>query len=647
MTPRRFTIAVVLAALALWGSAAGAQTTWADFELGYQWVDVTGNEDSYRTQINDDDGFLIRELSLVLVDTDDVSPLYDRLRIDADGFGGSPAGRMRLSASSHGAYSLEVSYHEYDHFSALAGWANPFLDDGVSPGLHTARRDRKVLDLEIELLPGHWITPILGYSWNQVEGARRTTYHVGQDEFRLASAVTEQEQEYRVGAAFRFATFRGAVIQGWRSFDASESSVLASGENFGLNRRPVLGTDVQVDELNRWTRTEADTPVTSAYLSGTVGKRVRLDATYVRADAESDTTSSEVLSGSLVSFAISRFFTGLEDTISGRTENPSWRGGVRAAVDLGSNVTVDLGWESRHRELEGWALLSSIYLDTLTFSGSDPKDVTDLVEIVNGYERDDDVLDATLRVSELGPFHLWAGWTTADSTVDVSQDVAEVVIPGNQSGRYERTVDSYDLGAGVRLGTFSFQVDYRADDADEVVLRTDYLDRTRLRGRVDWSPFRWLTVGGTAETIEAENEDPAIAYLAETDHWAVDLDLHPVEDLSIRLAWDQYSTDTFAVIRRPQDYGLEPSLHAEDGEMIEGSLRWRLDRFTLWAGYSSLDNDGSLPFSLDRTFGRLGYDFSSAWGASVEYESNEYSEELLPLADFDAERYAVFVRWRK
>ncbi len=647
MTPRRFVIAVVLAAAALWAPAAVAQTTWADFELGYQWVDVSGNEDMYRTQLNEDDGFVIRDLSLVVVNPDGTSPLFDRLRIDADGFGGSPAGRFRLSSDLAGAYSLKLSYLEYDAYSALTGWANPELADGVTPGLHTSERDRRIVDVEIEVLPGHWITPIIGYRWNEIEGARRSTYHVGQDEFRVDSDLTETEEEFRLGAAFRFSTFRGAVIQGWRSFESRDAIQLAAGGGDGLNDRPVLGTNVQVDQLTRTVRTKADTPVTSAYLSGTAGERVRLSASYVRADTDSDTFSDESASGSLVSFAISRFYSGLDESIESRTENPSWRGAVRAAIDFSPNVTVDLGYQSRHRELQGWALISSLYLDTLNFSGADPKDLSQLTEIANGYERDDDVLDITVRASNLGPFHFWAGWMSTDSTLDVSQDVAEIVIPGNQSGRFERKVSSHDLGAGVTLGSFRFVVDYRVDDAEQAVLRTDYIDRSRLRGRVDWSPLSWLTVGGTAERIDAENTTPEIGYDAETDHWSLDLDLHPVDDLSFRFAWDEFSTDSVISIRRPQDFGIEPSVHAEDGEMIEGSLRWHVARFTLWAGYSSLDNDGSLPFELERTFGRISCDFSTSWGASVEYESNEYSEALLPLSDFDAERYAVFVRWRK
>ena len=45
-----------------------AQTTPVDVEIGYRWTDISGNEDMYRTQINEDEGLLIRALTISSVD---------------------------------------------------------------------------------------------------------------------------------------------------------------------------------------------------------------------------------------------------------------------------------------------------------------------------------------------------------------------------------------------------------------------------------------------------------------------------------------------------------------------------------------------------------------------------------------------------
>ena len=55
-------------ALALCAPFAGAQSTSLDIEAGYQEVDVNGNEDMFRTQINQQDGFVLRNFSINFVD---------------------------------------------------------------------------------------------------------------------------------------------------------------------------------------------------------------------------------------------------------------------------------------------------------------------------------------------------------------------------------------------------------------------------------------------------------------------------------------------------------------------------------------------------------------------------------------------------
>ena len=69
---KHITSFVAFAALALAVLAAPqvqAQSTHFDIELGYQWVDVGGDENLYRTQINQQSGFVLRGFSLNHIDS--------------------------------------------------------------------------------------------------------------------------------------------------------------------------------------------------------------------------------------------------------------------------------------------------------------------------------------------------------------------------------------------------------------------------------------------------------------------------------------------------------------------------------------------------------------------------------------------------
>jgi hypothetical protein len=630
----------------VWAAFAGAQSTELEVEVGYQVLDVSGNEDMYRTQVNDDDGPVLRSLSLSAINPAGGHGLFDRLRVDAGGFGGNPSGLFRLEAGKADAYRLRLAYRRMESFSALPALANPLLDDGIVPGQHTFDRDRDLLDLDLEILPGRVVTPLVGLSWNRFRGPRRTTYHVGQDEFLLASDLEETEQELRAGLTFTAGRFQGTLIQGWREFEGRERLSLVPGAGNGNNLDAVLGEDVTLADLQRDMRTDAETPVTTAHVTGRIGDRLGLSLSFVHADFEADTASFEVLSGSLVSFALSRYFAGLEESIRSRSDNPAWRGDLRLSADLSQRISVTAGYSSRHRELDGWALVSSLYLDTLNFSGADPDDISRLVEAETGFEREEQVVDLRVTARDLGPFKVWAGWSMVDQDLDVDADVAEIIVPGGQSGSFDRSIDSYSMGAALELADLDLSLEWHGADADEAVVRTDFSDRDRFRLRLGWSFAETFRVLATAELIRAENATEGIGYDAATEHYGVEVRISPVDDLTLRLAYDGYTTDTEIVIRAPQDLSLDRSIHSEAGDAIDFGLLWTWGRFGIDAGYTMYSNDGSFAFDLDRPYARLSMDFNDDLGAAIELERYEYREEIFTPADYESTRYGLYLLWR-
>jgi len=211
---RKLQTLLTLFALTLLGAVpAAAQAPIYDIEVGYQSVDVNGNEDLYRTQVNQDDGVVLRRLSFTLLDPE-AGLFFDRLRIDASGFGGDPNGRFRMDMGLAKAYRLTLNFNHFENFSALPGLANPFYGEGIIPGQHTFDRERDMASLELQILPGQAITPIIGYRWNRIDGSRRTTVFAGQDEFRLDSDLKQTEEELYVGVVFNAGGFTGTLTQG-------------------------------------------------------------------------------------------------------------------------------------------------------------------------------------------------------------------------------------------------------------------------------------------------------------------------------------------------------------------------------------------------------------------------------------------------
>src|SRR5512141_1358981 len=88
-----------------------------EFELGYRFVDISGNEQMYRTQINDRPGFLLRSLSF-----NSAGPMggfLDYAHLDASDVGAGPAGMLRFTAGQVETFRLTFSWRRTNLYSAL------------------------------------------------------------------------------------------------------------------------------------------------------------------------------------------------------------------------------------------------------------------------------------------------------------------------------------------------------------------------------------------------------------------------------------------------------------------------------------------------------------------------------------------------
>lgn len=647
---RRLSLLGLALACLVPATGALAQTVPLDVELGYRFVNVSGNDDMYRSQINEREGVLLHSFSLNTSGSPGTSAFFDQIHLDASDLGAGPAGAFRLDAGRAGTYRLLVTYRRTELFSALPAFANPLLDSGVIPGQHTLNRVRNILDVDLELLPGRAITPIIGYTRNHDEGPERTTYAVGQNEFRLSSDLVDRDQELRIGAGFHFGTVSGQVTQGWRQFKETGNYSLAPGEGAGNNAGPVLGVPVTLAALSRSTSTDVNTPVTNLFVTGLAGPRVKLVASYNRANTESDTAEAESLSGSLVSFELSRFFGGLTESISSRARNTDWRANGRVEVNLGEGLDFVAGYTRRHRDLDGFALLDDIFLNTLSFAGQDPRDITQILQMRNSLERTENIYEATLSARALGPLALHIGYSLTDQDVTVNPDVAEIVVPGGQGGDFTRKVRTLSAGALFSQSGLTLGADYQRDRADDPIVRTDFLDRDRYRLRAGWSLHERLRVSLTAEQIDSSDDRSGIGFNERIRQYGGDADVTLTKPVHLRLAAEKFQADSKIPIRLPQDFSVTNSVNSEDGSSYLAGLSLLLAPVTVNGDYERFKNSGNLPFTIDRARIRGELDFTENASFVAEWAKDKYveSSRTIPnLGNFDANRYGLFLRWRQ
>lgn len=642
MKTKRLLIASLSLAMALLAAAASAEAIPFDVELGYRWTHIGGNEDMYRTQINEEDGLLLRSFTLTTIGTG----LFEHVRVDASDLGAGPAGSLRVEAGSP-LYRFNLRYRQADAFSALPRHANPFADQGIIPGQHTFDRQRDMLDLDLEFLPGRKIAPFVGYSFNQYDGPGQTTYVVGGDEFRLNSDLDEKDSEIRAGVGLNFGWMYGQITQGWRDFSSDERLTLIAGTGAGNNPGSVLGRPLNATEITRNGSIDGETPFTNAYAVFEPVNKLRIIANFIQSDADADGNETESAAGSFLSFPLGVFFDRLTENVVSQADTDMTRYGARFEYDLTPNVDLLAGYRSEEWEMNGNAALQSAFFNAVTFGGVNRGNIQDLLDAESSLSRENQIFDVGVQARAFGPLALRVAYINTSQDVDYSPDLEEIVIPGGQSGDFDRSIDTLDTSLTFAQSGFMFGAAYRVDSADDPILRTDFLDQQRTRVRAGYrTSNNFFHAGLTAERIESDNDREGIGYDSEVEQFSGDVEIAPIQPLRFRASYTIFDAHSVVSILRPETLTVDLSRHREDGRSIEGGVSLLLDKLSIDADYATFDNEGTLPFTVIRWSGRVVYDFLQNFGVAAEFNHDDYEETDFNLADFDADRIGLFLRWR-
>jgi hypothetical protein len=641
----RFALAATVVLLA---APALSQTGPLDFEIGYRFTNVSGNEDMYRSQINEREGFLLRSLTLATSDFDGSVGAFDKLRLDISDIGSGPAGAARLEVGKSGIYRLHFSYSRWRMFSALPAFANPLLSSGIVPGQQTYDRLRNAYDIELEILPGKIFTPIFGYTYNRYSGPSTSTVRVGEDEFRLNQSFFSYDEEPRVGFAFTGGPVAINFLQGWRKYHETETSVLKPGAGAGNNSTSILDQQQTLISYSRSSVTDVNIPVTTASATVQLGRAGRILGTYVRATGGGDTQGPTDLAGTLVGFDISRFFGGLNETLSSNVQNSFWRGAARAEVSIMDGVELTGGWKKSHRELTGFELLSQIFYNTTTFSGAPAGNLQQILDIRNGLTRTDETFDAGIVARRIGPFGLRFSYGHTKQSTDLSEDVAEIVVSDGQSGVYDRKVNTYDGGVTFALAGLTLGAEYRGDKAENAVVRSDFTSRNTWRARAALDFRKVLRISGTAQWVDESNNTVGISSNGKFRQYGGDIEVTPAALVTLRFSGSAFRADTSIPVLNPVNRRSFDSIHAEDGRSLEGGLVFRFKPVQLEVSGGEFKNSGSFEFKIDRLRGRLEVPVVKALSlvGEIAYDKYQESNASPTFGDYKATRIGVYAHWR-
>jgi hypothetical protein len=377
---------------------------------------------------------------------------------------------------------------------------------------------------------------------------------------------------------------------------------------------------------------------------------LRFVGSFAHAKGDSDTREGENASGDFVSFQFSKFFHGINETVSSNANATQWTGFGRVEFTLSDGIDAEASYTRRHRELDGAALVSSLFLSTTEFSGVSTGDLAQLLQANTSLERTEEEFGASIAARALGPVSIRAGYYRTKEDVSISPDPSEILVPGGQGGDFSRHMDTFNfaityggLPSGP-LGGLTLGAEYRGDRASEAVVRTDFRDRDRLRFRLAWAWKELVRVSATVDQTDVANDDVAIALHRQIRTYGGEIEATPIKMLHFRFSAFQYD----AHIRQPEDFAIVTAKHREDGTSYEASVGLTLKHLELSAAYGYFGNDGTFPFKAERLHFRAEIPIGDHFAGIGEWARDDYKERSVTapnLGNYTADRYGVFVRW--
>jgi hypothetical protein len=348
-------------------------------ELGYRFTDFTGNQATYDTFVNLQQGPRLLDMTLEMRSLNHQGLVFDRLYLSNFGYGGDPNNVSRLRIGKNKWYDFDATFRRDQNvwdYSLLANPLNPtstFANApagfnpiiGTSPHLFNTRR--RMGDYNLTLLPQSKIRFRLGYSRNVNEGPSFSTLHQGTEALLLQN-YRNTVNAYRLGVDFKVLPKTNISYDQIFNYYKGDTGLTDQNQNFQLAGTPVdIGISLNAAAgqpcAATFLATGAVNPVCNGFLSYSRNGRVRTSMPTEQLSLQSNYFKNLDLSGRASYTGGDMNVGGYQELLTGRESRTNLRNNDVFGPAFGRHVaaTVDFGatWHVTDRFR---------VLDTFTFS---------------------------------------------------------------------------------------------------------------------------------------------------------------------------------------------------------------------------------------------------------------------------------------
>jgi len=469
-----------------------------DVDLGYRWFSGAGGSvDTYRSVV--DLGSGVRLLGLNLSLQSPTKKYFDQINVRGSGWGGDPYNTAHVDATRHDWYNLNFDYRNIAYFNFMPSFADPTIGNGLFLNQQAFDSHRRMMDFELDLRPGKWLVPYLGFSHDSGFGTGVTDFVNGLNSYAVADKPRDATENYRGGVRIELKKFHATLEQGGTTFK-DDQQVFTSNQNFGNAPVSILGQQLFVNGLTQAYGVRGDSIYSKALLTANPTPWLDVFGEFLYSRPRTNVNYSQFNAGQFVDLSTLLFYTSELDLVNAAARQP--------------HTTVNLGFEIRPvkklRVIESWMTdrLHNASSGALNQQVLDPAQalVTNFVDrLVMNYNREqvDALYDLAPRLTLRGGYHYeWGDGLTQGALLSGLQ---------YETGQLKRHVGL--AGVSYRaLEKLTFSVDFEAANGDRNYFRTSLqnYEKARIQARYRVKPS--LQLGARFTVLNNENPDPAVKY---------------------------------------------------------------------------------------------------------------------------------------
>jgi hypothetical protein len=210
----------------------GEEGTWhGGFMLGYRIVDVNGEEEKFKEDINLDDGARLFNLNFDLAPAKELREFVDQVNFEMNNFGGDPFETLRLGIRKYGGYTFNYHRTKSDYYLPGEGGE----DNPIYFSKFDFERVHDTATLDIRLNKAAKCN--FGFDRYSRQGDSTITMDVQHDDFKLQSPIDETLNEYWGG--FEYAWDKVTVVLEERIRDYDNAvDIFLPGFSLGEDQSP-------------------------------------------------------------------------------------------------------------------------------------------------------------------------------------------------------------------------------------------------------------------------------------------------------------------------------------------------------------------------------------------------------------------------